>query len=373
MPTPEVLGAFAAEAVAAEWHADERNPTPAEWSERRPLDLAVERDPEPPDYLVDGRIERGTITALTGDTGTAKSFHALDLAVRTVTGADEWLGSALHARHGSVVYIDEENPVRLVRARVRALGLTVEVQHHLRYYSRLGVQLGAEGADWTEWLHYELERAPADLVVIDTGAAATAPEVNDNDQVVALYAQHLRPIAATGVPVVLLLHERKPHPGTRTNRSMATMGARSWIAQADAQLVLSVRGRGVETPTEGEGFAYEKRFQLEVGKLRDGAAEQTEVTCIRSQLDARRVLLSAEVVNEGEASADDAKVEALQQEVTELLVEAGEPQRKVELAEALGVERGDRTFTRALEVGIEGGAFERVKRGVYQLTEAADA
>src|SRR5258705_52033 len=95
---------------------------------------------------------------------------------------------------------------RQPRSRSRRSGLTAD-----RCFHRLGVRFGADRSDWTEWLRSELERQPADVVVIDTGIAATAPEVNDNDAVVRLYTDHLRPLAAeTGSVILLLLHEKKP-------------------------------------------------------------------------------------------------------------------------------------------------------------------
>lgn len=345
----------------------------SDWADRVPLDLALDRELEPPDHLVDGWIERGTVTVLSGDTGAAKSFCALDLAVRIATGADEWLGRQIARRDGRAVVIDEENPQRLVRSRARALGLTVEAQDRVRYYHRLGVQLGAQGADWTEWLQHELDSAPADLLVIDTGIAATAPEINDNDQVAALYVRHLRPLACEcDVAVLMLLHERKPQEGVRTNRSQATMGARSWIAQADAQLTLRPSGAGEERRLDDDGYAYEKRFTLEVGKLRDGGGEIAEALRISSTLDANRTLLMAEIVNEGQIRSDDARVSELTDAVADLLAD-GEPWTKAKLAAELAVNGADRTFTRALSEGVKAGTFERPKRGSYALGGAENA
>lgn len=358
-----------AEAVAA---AAPEPDLSAGWAERQPLELAVQREPDAPDYLVDGRIERGTVTVLSGDTGSAKSFAALDLAVRVANGAQDWLDRKLTGRHGRVVVIDEENPKRLVRSRARALGLTAETQGRVRYFHRLGVQLGAEDADWTEWLRYELKREPADLLVIDTGIAATAPEINDNDQVAALYVRHLRPLAADlSVAIVLLLHERKPQEGARANRSQATMGARSWIGQADAQLTLRPSGAGEERQLEDGGYAYEKTFTLEVGKLRDGGGEIAEALRISSTLDGNRTLLRAEIVNEGLVRSDDARCAELAEAVADLLTD-GQQWSKSKLAADLAVNAGDRTFTRALSKGVKAGTFARPKRGTYALEEVAD-
>ena len=177
-------------------------------------------------------------------------------------GQGEWLGKSLSVRHGHAVLIDEENPERIVRGRLRALGLQPEHEQFVRCFHRLGVRLG-EG-DWTKWLRWELERQPADVVVIDTGIAATAPEVNDNDAVARLYTEHLRPLAAeSGSVFKLLLHEKKPQEGARIiKQTFATMGARAWIAQADAQLMLAKRGKTEQEELDGGGFRLVSRFAL---------------------------------------------------------------------------------------------------------------
>lgn len=286
------------------------NPAAIErWPERCPLDLNPDAEPEPPDYLATGRIERGTVTVLAGDTGAAKSWCAAALMVATVEGARRWLSYELTLRHRGAVAVDEENPARLARARLRALGLTRAGAERLRYYHRLGVQLG-EG-DWIEWLRAELVRQPADLLTIDTGTAAVAAELIDNTEVAAFYRDHLRPLAAdTGTAIVLLLHERKPpSQGPRGPRTMATLGARSWIGQADAQLMLARRGAPIETRRADGGIELETRFTLEVGKLRDGGAERREIVRVASQLDSRRALLSAQVTSEGEPEAPQSAAE----------------------------------------------------------------
>jgi hypothetical protein len=342
------------------------------WAERRPLALKVDSEPEPPDLLVAG-LERGTVVAFCADTGGAKSFAAQDLSVGVAESRDEWLGKKLEVRHGHAIYVDEENPTRLVRARMRALGLTPAGEFYVRYFHRLGVRFGAEGSDWTEWLRWELEQQPADVVVIDTGIAATAPEVNDNDAVARLYTDHLRPLAAdSGAVILLLLHEKKPQEGTRIKQTFATMGARAWIQQADTQLMLAKRGKSEEEALEDGGFRLESRFVLATGKLRDGGAEVVEVLRITSKLREDRALLEAEIVNEGEIDTADEKTAEMLEEIVEVLMGAAEPMRKLEIAAALGIKTADRTFTRALEVGIESGRLKRPKRGTYAIGEAGD-
>ena len=92
------------------------------WVERKALELNIESDPEPPDLLVEG-LERGTIVALCADTGGAKSFTAQDLVVAVARAEASGSGRS-SSRDGHAVIIDEENPARILRSRLRALGLT---------------------------------------------------------------------------------------------------------------------------------------------------------------------------------------------------------------------------------------------------------
>ena len=335
------------------------------WSDRKPLDLRTAEEPEAPDLLVDG-LERGTVVALCADTGGAKSFTAQALIVAVAEGLP-WLGKELNVRYGHAVLIDEENPERILRDRLRALGLTPNGEPYVRAFHRLGVRLGAEGADWTNWLRHELAREPADLVVIDTGIAATAPEVNDNDAVARLYTEHLRPLAAeTGTVILLLLHEKKPQEGARIKQTFATMGARAWIGQADTQLMLAKRGRSEEEELEDGGYRLVSRFALATGKLRDGGAEIVEGLEIRSRLRADRGLLEAEIINEGSIEADPKTYDMLDR-IEEVLTEAGGAVQKKNIAEKLGLEPDDRTFERGLEVGLEEERLKKAKRGFYEL------
>jgi AAA domain len=323
---------------------------PTAWPARLPLDLDPEADPEPPDYLVAGRIERKTVTVLAGDTGAAKSFTAEALAVATVEGSQSWLGRELTPRHRRAVVIDEENPERIVRARLRALGLTRDGASRLRYFHRLGARLGK--GDWIEWLRAELRRLPADLLVVDTGTAAVAADLIDNTDVAGFYRDHLRPLAdEADLAALLLLHERKPPTqGPRGARTMATLGARSWIGQADAQLMLSRRGEAIES-AQGDGtIELETRFTLEVGKLRDGGAERREIVRVASTLDPRRTLLRAEVTAEEEAEAKQSAADR----VGELLAEMP-GMTLAQLAEETGyTERTVRTALGDLDAEAEG-------------------
>lgn len=79
-----------------------------------------EGDQTPPEWLVEGVIERGTVTVLSGDTSAGKSSVADALSVSVLKGAP-WLGCPVNRGH--VLYIDEENHRRVVRDRLKAFGV----------------------------------------------------------------------------------------------------------------------------------------------------------------------------------------------------------------------------------------------------------
>jgi len=64
--------------------------------EPTPTVFDFERDTEPPDWLTDGVIERGTVVVMSGDTGGGKSLLADALTVAVLHGSD-WLGRSVQA------------------------------------------------------------------------------------------------------------------------------------------------------------------------------------------------------------------------------------------------------------------------------------
>src|SRR5215204_238123 len=88
-------------------------------------------------------LETSTVNALSADTGVGKTWLLQDLAV-TIVLERPWLGREVRA--GKVLYIDEENPARVVKSRLRALGLNERFER-IVYYSRRGIAIGEDG--WT--------------------------------------------------------------------------------------------------------------------------------------------------------------------------------------------------------------------------------
>lgn len=300
---------------------------------RTPLDLDFDAPAPPPDYLVHGLLERGTLGVLSGDTGAAKSIVASDLQVAVAVGRD-WLASTVD--QGRILVLDEENPPRLIRARLGALGMDNSHRDQVRYFSGLGATLGAD--DWLDWLKAEASSHHADLVVIDTAAAATAVDVNDNTEVARLLG-HLRRIARDLHLVVLILHhERKPQAGQTRDTGQAMMGARQWAGQADTHLSLAVATELVAEPTESGHQRLTRRFKVALPKSRDGETSPPAEITVTSEKDPARRLLWMSV----DASQPEIENSLTTRALTALQA-AGQPLSAAKITAALKARKQDVT------------------------------
>lgn len=332
------------------------------------LDLDFATTPDPPDWLVRDVLERGTVGLFAGDTGAGKSLVTSSLVVAALRGED-WLGHASNIER--VLVIDEENPDRLVLARLRAMGADHAVSQRLRYVSRQGVSIGDDSSD------VKLERLIAsfrpDLVVVDTlMSAAAGIDVNSNSDAVRLMKQ-LRSMAVRhNLGVLVLHHERKAsQDGTyAAGSSQQTMGARQWIGQADALMTIAVETDMATEDTDDGGLKLRRTFKFRPAeKDRDGRPQQHRRLAVESEKDPQGRLLTMAVLDEGPIANDGA-----QEEDERRIIQAlrdGELGR-TELATACGQKNPASpagTFKRAVKGLAERGLIDSPKRGRYALTE----
>lgn len=334
-----------------------------------PLPLDFNAVPDPPDWIVDRLVERGTVVVLSGDTGSAKSIVSQALVPAALSGT-EWLG------HGTAVdrlmVVDEENPERLVTARLRALGTTNGVTGSLRYFSRQGVALGDGGA-WDAWVRLELEAFRPDLLVIDTLMAACAVEDTNSNSEAVRVMKALRALAREFRCAILLLHhERKRAKDHPASSGQAMMGARQWAGQADAQMTLTVESDLIEDEPDEDGCRHLRRtFKFRPAeKDRDGRSNVPRRIAVESEKDEAGRLLSMTVSDEGPIT-EDTRTENVEVAILSALHD-GETLATGALAAAAGEDDPSKpsgTFKRALAGLVETGRVERPKRGHYAITD----
>jgi hypothetical protein len=174
-------------------------------------------------YLVDGLFCRADVAMLVAHGNSLKTWTAFSLGLAIATGRP-WLGRFVTQR-GRVALIDFESGDFEVRRRLKLLGAKdADTGGRLMWSAYSGAQL----ADPETWI--ALAGLKLDLVVVDSFAAAS-PGEDENDARAALMLQHAGRFAeVTGCAVLFIHHARK---GTGGDRREAVRGSTALFAACD--------------------------------------------------------------------------------------------------------------------------------------------
>lgn len=234
---------------------------------------------KPPSWIVKGVVPQAELLVLFGESGSGKSFVALDLGAAIARGVP-WRGK--RTRQGRVVYVAAEGAGGF-RNRLKAYAAHQEID---LADLPIGVIHAApnllEKADALDVCKAIIAAGGADLVIVDTFAQVT-PGANENaaDDMGRALA-HCKGIhVATGALVLLVHHSGKD----------ASKGARGWsglkaAADAELEVVRTPTGRllRVSKQKDGEdGQAW--GFELDVVPV--GADEDGDVvtSCVVRECD----------------------------------------------------------------------------------------
>ncbi len=185
----------------------------------------------PPDYLIDGILQRGYFYTLTAKTGHGKTAWGLLAGICTAAGIK--LGER-ECRQGAVCFFAGENADD-VRARLIAqldhLGLDIDKVSIHFFDQIIGIR---EHADY---IAGEVERiGGASLIIIDSFAAFFAGEEENSNTETGRYARDLRGLCSLpGNPTVLALAHPTKNPG---RDSLLPRGGGAIVAEVDGNLRL---------------------------------------------------------------------------------------------------------------------------------------
>ncbi|WP_441268297.1 AAA family ATPase [Bradyrhizobium sp. 215_C5_N1_1] len=200
----------------------------------------------PPDYLVDGVLQRRFCYSLTAQTGVGKTTVALLLAALVATGRPL---QGLDVAKGTVLYFAGENPTDI---QMRWLGQTRE----------LGIDPAAADVHFVagamplssiaERITTEVQAKGLELslVIVDTAAAYFEGD-NENDNAQAVdHARRIRSLTALpGGPTVIVLC----HPTKRAgDDDLIPRGGGAFLAEVDGNIALQKRESLVVASTQGK-------------------------------------------------------------------------------------------------------------------------
>ena len=327
------------------------------------LEFDFEVPPEPIAWAVDGLLPLGGIGILSGDTGSCKTWLAMDLVV-AATESRSWLGRDVTV--GRVMVIDGENSEVVVKARLRALGMTNDARERLTYFCGQDILVGS--ASIAERLDDVIAQAAPDLFIVDTVMAATAvADANDNNEVVALYGYLKRLARKHNLTVLLLHHERKTQAGQSRSPAMSMMGGRQWAGQVDSHLAVALRPSESTEDTNDDGTVTSRTvLRLDQPKNRYAVPIRAERVVVEATRDGWS-LQHADVRADGKLDQEPTTVNRALTRIVDVLRDAAGPLKKKHLAERLDLKPDDRSFERALTAGVEHGRLCKPRQGEYAL------
>jgi hypothetical protein len=165
------------------------------------------------EWLVDNILPRASVTLLAGEPGSYKTWLALAL-LRGVAAGGNFLGRK--CAQASVLYLDRENPLAVMRERLAVLGIDSLAAPP----AGAGVSAAAGSRVWGGWLGdappgigdirlLEIARARRPLIVFDSLIRFHAAADENSASEMAMVMGDLRALANAGATVVALHHKPK--------------------------------------------------------------------------------------------------------------------------------------------------------------------
>ncbi|HEY3929866.1 MAG TPA: AAA family ATPase [Candidatus Koribacter sp.] len=155
------------------------------------------------EWLVEGILPRASVTLLAGEPGSYKTWLALAL-LHGVTSGGMFLGRK--CAQASVLYLDRENPLAVMRERLAVLGIEQSAAANCRIWGGWLAD-APPGIGDVRLLEIARERRP--LIVFDSLIRFHAAADENSATAMAMVMADLRALANMGATVVALHHKPK--------------------------------------------------------------------------------------------------------------------------------------------------------------------
>jgi hypothetical protein len=207
---------------------------PADYLERIAVFLA---EPDPPVHVIFPELlPAGVLMLLHGEPRARKSLVAFELALSAATGTAPFgLPRLPPPAPVAVLYVQEEDPRPLTRARLRALiaeRCFPEPPETLHVAVRRGISL--DDRAWIERLIGDIRRLDVKLLVLDAARRLSAKTDEGPGKVRELVAALRAIVTATGVTIIIVHHDVKPPLNSQdTRRRSQRASGGDWFAACE--------------------------------------------------------------------------------------------------------------------------------------------
>lgn len=186
-------------------------------------------------WVVKDLIALGTITALTGDSNSYKTFLTQAMASSVVSG-NPFLGH-FPVTPGKVLVVDEENHRRHIQERFKSLG--INATSDIIFLSSEGIKIDNE--EHLKKLKEIIEKEKPTLVILDSLVRLHRGEENSAKEMSAAFSA-MKQLVSDDRAILFIHHHRKPQGFARKNINHSIRGSSDIIAAVDSHLAIDRRG-----------------------------------------------------------------------------------------------------------------------------------
>ncbi|MEK7194256.1 MAG: bifunctional DNA primase/polymerase [Patescibacteria group bacterium] len=183
------------------------------------------------EWVVKDLIPLGTITALTGESNSYKTFFTQSMAA-SVNAGTPFLGH-FPTRKGKVLVIDEENHRRHVKNRYETLGISATAD--ILFLSQEGIRIDNE--EHIKRLRELLDKEKPSLVILDSLVRLHSGEENSATEIARAFSG-MRKLVDNDRAIIVIHHHRKPRTAGKKSNSQSIRGSSDILAAVDTHLAI---------------------------------------------------------------------------------------------------------------------------------------
>lgn len=195
----------------------------------------------PVKWLVKDLIPLGSITAITGDSNSYKSFLTQNLAMDVITGKPFLDHFAVETK-GKVLIVDEENLKSTTQKRFKDLGMPAGPD--LLFLSFANFR--ADQKNCIAGLKRVIAREKPVMVVLDSLVDIHSADENSSVQMAEIFNELRAEILTSDSALIVIHHRRKGQVGQGSNTGQSIRGASAIRAAIDTHLAIDRKGMSNE-------------------------------------------------------------------------------------------------------------------------------